>query len=111
MKILADNTYHPDVLARTYSVLFLDGDADAGWSNLVACRNAEYARYLTPSTTATGTAQWDWSIRTGQMADTIERLNEKWHQTIQDYISTAITAQVARMLKTKSNNEEGRADA
>ena len=103
MTILAQNTYHKDVLARRYSVLFLDAYAEAGWSNLALCRNADYAHYLTPPTTAFGTAEWDWSIRTGQMADTIERLNKKWHRTIQDYISTAITAQAARLADRKGS--------
>lgn len=98
MSILADNTYHPDVLARIYRVLFIDAEAESGWSNLVALRNADYARYLTPPETAAGTAQWDWSIRTGQMADTIARLNEKWNQMIQAYISTAVEAQAAKRL-------------
>lgn len=98
MSILAGNTYHPDVLARIYGVLFVEAEAESGWSNLVIIRNADYARYLTPPETAAGTAQWDWSIRTGQMAATIERLNEKWGQTIKAYISTAVEAQAAKRL-------------
>lgn len=98
MSILADNTYHPDVLARIYGVLFLDADAEKGWLNLVALRNHDYARYLTPPDNATGKAQWDLSIRSGQMADTIARLNEKWNRTIKAYIATAVTARSAKQI-------------
>jgi hypothetical protein len=102
--ILALNTYDPDLLARTYAVLFLDADVEAGWANLVALRNADYAKYLTPPSTAAGTKEWDWLIRTGQMANTVERLNEKWNRTIQDYIAAAIAARQA-MIRIESKEQ------
>jgi len=94
--LLGQNTYHPDVMARTYRVLFFDAKTEDTWRNMVAVRNCEYADYLTPPETAAGTAQWDWSIRTGLMASTIDALNEKWHRTFEAFIATAIEAQKAK---------------
>lgn len=98
MSNLSENIYHPDILARIYRVLFLDAESEQGWSNLVAARNEDYARYLTPPQTAAGTISWVRSIENGQMADTLTRLNEKWGQVIEVYVSTAVAAGSAKRI-------------
>lgn len=98
MTIPESDAYHPYVMSRVYRVLFLDAGAETGWANLVRLRNVDYARYLSPPDTAAGTYQRGWSIRTDQLADTVERLNEKWHRAFETFISTAIESGSAKRL-------------
>ena len=98
MSLLEENTYEPKVLARVYRILLLDAQAEQRWVTLVEDRNTEYAKYLTPPDTASGRMVWERAIHSGQIMDTVIRLNEKWHEIIESFVSEAVSSRQAKRI-------------
>ena len=71
-------------------VVFKTSHGDRAWKALIEARNAEFSAYLSPPSTATSLLEFEHNVNTGQVADTANRLTEKWARVLADYAEIAV---------------------